>query len=109
NAAHCFGVCASSASFTSSALGERLGNQTSYQSCVANSDFGTPRGGRRTVPMRRPSFFVRGVPRRTMRMVMSKLPYCSTFPCRQLLLHRRVLQRHVLGQPVGAVGRIGLA
>ena len=48
--------------FTVSALGDRFGNQTSYQSCEANSDFGTPRGGRRTVPMRRPSFFALGVP-----------------------------------------------
>jgi hypothetical protein len=54
-------------------LGERLGNQTSYQFCEANLDLGTPRGGRRTVPMRRPSFFARGVPSLTMRMGMSYL------------------------------------
>ena len=37
---------------------------------LANSAFGTPRGGRRTVPSRSPSPAARGVPRRTMRMLM---------------------------------------
>jgi hypothetical protein len=48
-------ACAAWPSFIVSADGARLGYQTSYQFCEANSVFGTPRGGRRTVPMRRPS------------------------------------------------------
>ena len=36
-------------------LGASTGNQTSYQSSRAKSFFGTPRGGRRTVPSRVPS------------------------------------------------------
>ena len=32
----------------------RFGNHTSYQFCAENSLFGTPRGGRRTVPIRVP-------------------------------------------------------
>lgn len=55
-------------SFTVSRLGARLGNQTSYQFRRVNSDFGTPRGGRRTVPMRRPSPSARGLPSRTTRI-----------------------------------------
>jgi hypothetical protein len=54
-----------------STLGARFGNHTSYQSCEANADFGTPRGGRRTVPMRRPSFFALGVPNLTTRTAMT--------------------------------------
>jgi hypothetical protein len=54
-------------------LGARLGNQTSYQFCEANLDLGTPRGGRRTVPMRKPSFFALELPSLTMRMGMVDL------------------------------------
>ena len=43
------------ASFTVAALGARFGYQTSYQFWEENRDFGTPRGGRRTVPTRMPS------------------------------------------------------
>ena len=45
-----------------SRLGARLGNHTSYQFCFENCAFGTPRGGRRTVPIRSPSRGARGVP-----------------------------------------------
>src|SRR5205085_647078 len=55
------GRCRNSAS-----LGDRLGSQTSYQFCAANCDLGTPRGGRRTVPNRRPSSRYLGVPNRTI-------------------------------------------
>jgi len=51
-AAFCAAEFARRPSFTASVLGARFGYQTSYQSCAENSDFGTPRGGRRTVPMR---------------------------------------------------------
>src|SRR5881227_1290990 len=68
NFAHCAGVWAESANFIVGRLGARLGNQMSYQFCDANLAFGTPRGGRRTVPMRRPSFLALGLPSRTMRI-----------------------------------------
>src|SRR5512134_205345 len=55
NVAHSRAVPAFCASFMVSLLGARLGNQTSYQFCDENSVFGTPRGGRCTVPMRMPS------------------------------------------------------
>src|SRR5262245_20458796 len=55
-------------------LGARVGNHTSYQSSFENRALGTPRGGRRTVPMRAPSPFRRRVPRRTMRMLMARYP-----------------------------------
>ena len=60
-------------SFIVSTLGASSGNHTSYQSSAAKRDFGTPRGGRRTVPMRVPSPALRGEPRRTMRMGMRAL------------------------------------
>lgn len=41
-----------------------------YQFWLENWSLGTPRGGRRTVPMRVPSSGARGVPRRTMRKDM---------------------------------------
>ena len=47
---HWAGVFAVSPSFIVSRLGASVGNHTSYQSWDANSAFGTPRGGRRTVP-----------------------------------------------------------
>src|SRR5215475_4910921 len=55
------------------ALGERLGSQTSYQLSFENRVFGTPRGGRRTVPSRTPSSGVRGVPSLTIRIAMVAL------------------------------------
>ena len=58
-------------SFMVATLGARLGYHTSYQFSDANLAFATPRGGRRTVPMRRPSFFVRAVPSLTMRIAMA--------------------------------------
>src|SRR5215468_3046118 len=68
NLFHWAGVVAERASFMVGRLGARLGNQTSYQFCEANLALGTPRGGRRTVPMRKPSFLALGVPSLTMRM-----------------------------------------
>ena len=56
NAAHSAGVVAACPSFIVSRLGARFGNQTSYQFFDENSVLGTPRGGRRTVPIRKPSF-----------------------------------------------------
>ncbi len=38
-----------------STLGAKVGNHTSYQFCAAYSALGTPRGGRRTVPILKPS------------------------------------------------------
>ena len=55
------------------ALGASVGSQTSYQSSLANFVFGTPRGGRRTVPRRRPSPLRRVVPNRTIRIAISGL------------------------------------
>src|SRR5262245_30224967 len=52
-------------------LGARFGNHTSYQSCDANSLFGTPRGGRRTEPMRVPSFAALRSPNRTTRTAIA--------------------------------------
>src|SRR5664279_2160369 len=68
-AAHWAGVLACCASFTVSRLGARLGNHTSYQFLEANSDFGTPRGGRRTVPIRNPSPTPLTLPSLTTRIV----------------------------------------
>ena len=65
-------VAAAWPSATSWALGASSGSQTSYQFCAACSLFGTPRGGRLTVPMRRPSPRMRPVPSRTMRTVISR-------------------------------------
>jgi hypothetical protein len=48
-------VAAVNACVTASTEGASSGSQMSYQFCRACSAFGTPRGGRRTVPMRRPS------------------------------------------------------
>jgi hypothetical protein len=76
NLLHCAGVSAESPSFMDGRLGARLGNQTSYQFCEENLDLGTPRGGRRTVPMRKPSSFARGLPSLTMRMAINLLT-CS--------------------------------
>ena len=59
-----------SAIFIVSGVGARFGNQTSYQLSAAKRSFGTPRGGRRTVPMRSPSPATRGVPSLTMRTAM---------------------------------------
>jgi hypothetical protein len=73
NTAHCAGVVAARPSVMVSTLGARLGSQTSYQFCVANSDFGTPRGGRRTVPMRWPSPGLRALPSCTTRMTMAAI------------------------------------
>jgi len=56
---HCSGEVAPSPSFIVLTLGARLGNQTSYQFRAENSFFGTPRGGRRTVPIRVPSPAIR--------------------------------------------------
>jgi hypothetical protein len=52
-------------SFTVASLGESSGSHTSYQLSEANFAFGTPLGGRRTVPMRKPSPRSLGMPRRT--------------------------------------------
>ena len=60
-------------SFIVGRLGARLGNQTSYQFCEANLDLGTPRGGRRTVPMRKPSLAFRGEPSLTIVIAMVAL------------------------------------
>ena len=57
----------------SSALGERFGNHTSNQFCFAYWAFGTPRGRRLTVPIRRPSAGWRGVPSRTIVTAMRKI------------------------------------
>src|SRR5438552_3156314 len=66
-ARHSFGVVARCAIFMVSTLGARFGNQTSYQFCDANAFLGTPRGGRRTVPMRGPSRSVLALPNLTTR------------------------------------------
>src|SRR5580765_3395935 len=71
NAFHSAGVLAACPSFNVSTLGARFGNHTSYQFRVANSVFGTPRGGRRTVPMRMPSPGVLWLPNRTTRTAMA--------------------------------------
>ena len=57
--------------FIVSTLGARLGNHTSYQLPDANCALGTPRGGRRTVPMRSPSSFALGVPSLTIRIAIA--------------------------------------
>ena len=59
------------ASLTVSAAGARFGSHTSYQLPDANAAFGTPRGGRRTVPMRKPSCGNRAVPSRTILMAIA--------------------------------------
>ena len=64
------GVLACWANFMVSTLGARLGNQTSYQFCPANASLGTPRGGRRTVPIRMPSPSTRALPSLTTRTTM---------------------------------------
>jgi hypothetical protein len=61
-----------------STLGDRFGYQTSYQSCDANSAFGTPLGGRRTVPIRVPSPSALGLPNLMTRMAMFALS-CSVY------------------------------
>jgi hypothetical protein len=43
----------------------------SYQLPEENSDFGTPRGGLRTVPMRSPSSFALGPPSLTIRIAIA--------------------------------------
>ena len=73
NAAHWAGVLAFCPSFMASRLGARFGNHTSYQFCDANMVLGTPRGGRRTVPMRVPSPSTRGLPSLTTRMTTDLL------------------------------------
>ena len=55
NTAHWLAVPACSPNFIVARLGARFGNQTSYQFCDANRAFGTPRGGRRTVPRSLPA------------------------------------------------------
>src|SRR5438552_975276 len=67
NAAHSWVVVACCADFMVSTLGARFGNQTSYQFRVAYSVLGTPRGGRRTVPMRVPSPSALALPSLTTR------------------------------------------
>src|SRR3989338_2446533 len=78
--AHWAGVSASWASFMVSRLGARLGNHTSYQFCDANSDFGTPRGGRRTVPMRVPSFATLWLPSLTTRTTIFRSLFYTAPP-----------------------------
>src|SRR5437867_10953279 len=56
------------------ALGARLGSQTSYQFRLAYCDFGTPRGGRRTVPILSPSPRCLGLPSRTTHTGMTRAP-----------------------------------
>src|SRR5438552_6431168 len=74
-ARHSFGVAARCAIFMVSTLGARFGNQTSYQFCDANAFLGTPRGGRRTVPMRGPSRSALALPNLTTRIaIFSLLP-----------------------------------
>jgi hypothetical protein len=70
NVAHWAGVVASCPSFIVSTLGARFGNQTSYQFFDANSVFGTPLGGRRTVPIRIPSPSIRSLPSLKTRTTM---------------------------------------
>ena len=70
NTAHSRSVFAARPSFTVAAPGARIGNHTSYQFPDACLPFGTPRGGCRTVPMRKPSPRNLGVPRRTIRAVI---------------------------------------
>ena len=60
NAAQSRSVVALLPSLMVSTLGARFGYQTSYQSSRAKRVAGTPRGGRCTVPMRRPSPATRG-------------------------------------------------
>lgn len=74
NAAHCLAVVLFWANFMVCTLGARFGNQTSYQFCDENSAFGTPRGGRRTVPMRRPSPSILLLPSLTMRTPTAASP-----------------------------------
>ena len=85
------------------ALGASCGNQTSYQSSAAKRDFGTPRGGRRTVPIRRPSPGRRGAPSRTMRTDMPVPSSARVTPARYLLIvetgdevldYRRAVERY---------------
>src|SRR5213082_2025187 len=63
---------------TSAWLGARSGSHTSKKSRAAYCSLRTPRGGRRTVPMRRPSPRSRGVPSCTIRTAISwSLPELS--------------------------------
>src|SRR5262245_51229673 len=71
-ARHCAGVAAARPSFMVGTLGARVGNHTSYQFREANSDFGTPRGGRRTVPIRGPSPALLALPSLTTRTAMDR-------------------------------------
>src|SRR5258708_1266463 len=48
-----------------------VGNHTSYQFCGANLFLGTPRGGRRTVPMRMPSPSILLLPSLTTRIAIT--------------------------------------
>src|SRR5262245_55158964 len=68
NTRHSRSVFAERPAVTAAADGDKFGYQTSYQFADANFDLGTPRGGRRTVPIRSPSPAARGVPRRTTRI-----------------------------------------
>ena len=70
NARHCLSVFAFCPIFIVSTLGARFGSQTSYQFCELNAVLGTPRGGRRTVPIRRPSPATRSLPSLNTRNVM---------------------------------------
>eukprot|EP01137_Pigoraptor_chileana_P034650 Opistho-2@27513 len=89
-----------------SALGARLGYQTSYQFCAANCALGTPRGGRRTVPMRSPSSAPRALPSRTTRITMASASCVRVRgqPCRSGLAHHALVDqglRLVRGQGLG--------
>src|SRR5262245_18837323 len=58
----------SCANVKSAWLGARFGNHTSNQLSAEYRVLGTPRGGRRTVPILMPSSGCLGVPSRTIRM-----------------------------------------
>jgi len=74
--AHWTEVVAAYPNFIVPTLGAKFGNQTSYQFCDANSDFDTPRGERRTVPIRNPSPLFRAFPSLTKRMAISTYSLC---------------------------------
>src|SRR5262245_50140298 len=81
NADHCAGDTAAWASFMVATLGARVGNHTSNQFCFENCALGTPRGGRRTVPILVPSRGRRAVPRRTtLTLMRNSYPRILTEP-----------------------------
>ena len=69
---HWRGESAPRAPLTSWLLGASSGSQTSYHFCAACWSLGTPRGGWRTVPIRRPSWLPRALPSRAMRTAISR-------------------------------------